>query len=126
MSQIPRISDAEWQVMKTLWEKSPATTVEVVEQLAPSTQWTLKTVLTLLNRLVKKGAVRFEKQGRAYLYYPAVEERDCLREENRNFLDRVYGGALKPMLANFFEEAELSAADIQELKKILDAKGRKK
>jgi len=126
MSQIPKISDAEWQVMKVLWEKSPATTVEVVEVLAPTTKWTLKTVLTLLNRLIKKGALRFEKQGRAYLYFPVVEERDCVREENRNFLDRVYGGSLKPMLAHFFEEANLSSAEVQELKDILDKKGHKK
>lgn len=122
MKETPRISDSEWLVMKALWAKSPLTTVDVVEELEPTTHWKLKTVLTLLNRLVKKGAVSFEKQGRAYLYFPQVEEKECVRAENRSFLDRVYGGALAPMLAHFFQDAELSPDEIQELKDILDAK----
>lgn len=122
MAQLPHISDSEWLVMKVLWEKSPLTTVDVVEALAPSTNWKLKTVLTLLNRLVKKGAVGFDKQGRAYHYFPQVEEKECVRAESQSFLQRVYGGALKPMLAHFVEDAELSPEEIQELKDILEAK----
>ena len=125
MTQTPRISDSEWLVMKVLWAKAPATTIDVVEALAPTTNWKLKTVLTLLNRLVKKGAVGFDKQGRAYLYYPLVQEKACVRAENRSFLQRVYGGSLAPMLARFFEESELTPDEIQELKDILDAKEKK-
>ena len=125
MTETPRISDSEWLVMKILWASSPATTVEVMEALAPTTNWKLKTVLTLLNRLVKKGAVGFDKQGRAYLYHPLVEEAACVRAENRSFLDRVYDGSLAPMLARFFEESKLSPKEIKELKDILDGKGRK-
>jgi len=120
MKKTPRISDSEWLVMKTLWAKSPATTVEVVEALTPSTKWKLKTVLTLLNRLVKKGALGFDKKGRAYHYYPLVEEAACVRAETRSFLRRVHSGSFKPMLAQFLGEAELSEAEIEDLKRILD------
>ena len=119
-----RISEAEWQVMKVLWAQSPATANEVVEQLAESTDWKPKTIKTLLNRLVKKEALGFEKKGRTYHYKPLVSEEECVSAESRSFVERVYGGSLAPMLANLFEDAELSKNEIKELKRILDKKGR--
>ncbi len=124
MTKMPRISDAEWQVMKVIWAKSPITTNEVVEILALTTTWKPKTIMTLLNRLVKKGALGFKKKGRAYHYHPLVEEAEYVKAETRSFFKRVYGGAFKPMLANFLEETELSKEEIVELKRMLD-KGRK-
>ena len=121
-SPIPRISDAEWLVMRALWAKSPATAKEVVTALEPEISWNPKTVLTLINRLVGKGAVGFTKEARSHLYYPKVTERECVREASRSFLDRVYGGAVQPMLAEFVEAAKLSERDIAELRRILDEK----
>jgi BlaI family penicillinase repressor len=121
MKTTPNISDAEWLVMKVLWAKSPGTTVDVVETLEPTTKWKLKTVLTLLNRLVKKGALGFDKKGRAYHYYPLVEEAACVRAETRSFLERVHSGSLKPMLAEFLGEAELSKAEIEDLRSFSQA-----
>ena len=126
MPQTRRISDSEWLVMKVLWEESPLTTTDVVDALEPTTKWKLKTVLTLLNRLVKKGAVGYEKKGRAYHYYPLVGEKECALVEHRSFLQRVYGGSMAPMLAHFIEDRKLSAAEIEELKQILDKKGPKR
>ena len=124
MQDGPRISDAEWLVMQTVWGRSPITAAEVIEALAPATTWKPKTTMTLLNRLVKKGVLGFEKKGRAYHYHPLVEQDECVKAENRSFLQRVYGGALKPMLADFLEEADLSKEDIEELKQMLDEGGR--
>ena len=76
MHHPPPISKAEWIVMKTIWARSSATAAEVVEALEGETSWKPKTIMTLLNRLTKKGALRFEKEGRAYRYYPAVAEAD--------------------------------------------------
>lgn len=123
MQNGPRISDAEWLVMQTVWGRSPITAAEVIEALAPATTWKPKTTMTLLNRLVKKGVLGFEKKGRAYHYYPLVEQDECVKAENQSFLQRVYGGALKPMLADFLEEADLSKEDIEELKQMLDKGG---
>ena len=120
MKNSPKISESEWQVMQVIWKKSPITTNEVVKELTPKSRWKPKTIMTLLNRLVKKGALRFEKDGRAYEYYPLISENECVKAKNRSFLKRVYGGALKPMLADFLEDAELTDQEIAELKSMLD------
>lgn len=123
---VPKIAESEWRVMKILWEKSPITANEIVEQLADSTQWNPKTIKTLLNRLVTKGAIDFNRDGRTYLYYPVLSQSECARLERRSLLSKVYDGALKPMLAAFIQEEHLSQEEIQELKKILDQKQGKK
>ncbi len=122
MSTQPSISDAEWEVMKVLWGESPATAEKVVGVLSPKTGWKPKTVMTLLNRLVKKQAAGYEKKGRAFHYFPLVKEAECVRAESRSFLQRVFGGAVTPMLAQFLQEAKLSKSDIEELKQILEKK----
>jgi len=71
---------------------------------------------------MKKGAVKFEKEGKRYRYYPAIERDECVATERKSFVRRVYGGTTKPMLAAFLEDAELSADDIAELKGILEQK----
>ncbi|WP_432667694.1 BlaI/MecI/CopY family transcriptional regulator [Wukongibacter baidiensis] len=119
---MPQISDSEWKVMKILWTNSPATANEVLENLVKNTNWKSTTVKTLLSRLVKKGAIGFEKRNRTYYYYPLVTEDECVKAESRSFLKRVYGGALKSMIANFLEIQDLSEADIEDLKNILDEK----
>jgi BlaI family penicillinase repressor len=125
MKSLPRISEAEWLVMTVLWSDGPLTANEVVGELARKTEWKPKTIKTLIHRLLKKKAIRFEREGRGYRYYPAVSENECVRQERTSFARRVYGGAMKPMLAEFLEDADLSAEDIADLKKILEQKGRK-
>ena len=122
MKKVPKISESEWMVMRVLWAKSPLTANEVIERLTGKTEWKPKTVKTLIDRLVKKGAVKFEKEGRRHRYYPAVGRAECVATERRSFVRRVYGGTMKPMLAAFLEDAELSADDISELKEILEQK----
>jgi len=111
--------------MRVLWSKSPSTANRIVHALSKKTSWKPKTIKTLINRLVQKKAIDFEKKGREYLYFPVAAEADCVKAESRNFLQRVYGGSLRPMLAAFIEEENLSAEDIKELKKILAKKGGK-
>ncbi len=122
MKKLPKISESEWLVMQVLWSKSSFTANEVVEKLAGKTKWKPKTIKTLITRLMKKGAVKFEKEGRKYRYYPAVSQAECVRMERRSFVRRVYGGTTRPMLAAFLEDAKLSAEDISELRKILEQK----
>jgi len=124
MSTFPRISDAEWHVMQVLWAEAPLSASAIVDALESTTTWNHHTIKTLINRLVAKKALEFHKEGRRHLYYPRVQEADCKREENKSFLRRVYGGAVKPMLAAFIEEEDLSPQDIAELKRILNDKGR--
>ena len=117
------ISDAEWQVMRALWAApGPRTANDVVDAVAAANRWSPRTVKTLLNRLVKKGALRFEAKGKVYWYAPAVAQDDCVRTEARSFLARVFGGDSAAMLVHFVKHTRLSRAEIAELKRILDRK----
>ena len=122
MKKTPRITEAEWLVMRTLWAESPLTAKEVHERLYDSTSWSSLTVKTLINRLYDKGGLRRAKVGRAFEFTPKLAAEDCIRAENRSFLQRVYGGAVKPMLTTLLEEEDLSQQDIDELRAMLDAK----
>lgn len=125
MKKLPRISDAEWLVMQVFWTEGRLTADEVVERLSGEVTWNARTIRTLINRLLTKKALKFEKEGRKYRYYPAASEEQCVRQERRSFVQRVYGGTVTPMLAAFIKEAKLSHQDIEELKRMLDEKGRK-
>ncbi|MCI3923556.1 BlaI/MecI/CopY family transcriptional regulator [Paenibacillus sp. TRM 82003] len=120
MKELPKISDAEWEVMKVLWAQSPMTANVVIEALDGAKEWNPKTVRTLIKRLVEKKAVGYDQDGRNYSYYPLVKETECVRSETQSFLKRVYGGALKPMIVNFLRDEKLSSEDIEELKSILE------
>ncbi|MSU62855.1 MAG: BlaI/MecI/CopY family transcriptional regulator [Pedosphaera sp.] len=123
MKSIPKISETEWEVMRVLWGKSPLAAGEIIEALVAKDQsWHPKTAKTLLNRLVKKRALGYDKEGRAYFYRPLVREADCAMAESESFLDRVFGGSLRPMLAHLVERKKLSPAEIRELKRLLEGK----
>jgi BlaI family penicillinase repressor len=121
MAMIPRISDAEWDVMKVLWERGAAPAADVVAALAGHKDWSPRTVKTLLNRLVRKGALEYEVNGRHYLYRARVARDACVRRETRSFLSRVFDGAAAPSLARFIEAADLSGAELRQLRDMLDA-----
>ena len=72
MNNIPRISDAEWIVMRILWESSPLTANQIVETLSPNTSWNPRTIKTLINRLVKKEAVGAIRKTREFKFFPIV------------------------------------------------------
>jgi BlaI family transcriptional regulator, penicillinase repressor len=122
MKTVPKISETEWEVMKVLWTESPLSAGDVIAKLAARDDWHPKTAKTLLNRLVKKKALGFEKDGRAYLYRPLVREADCVQAVSASFLERVFGGALTPMLAHFVAHKKMSAEEIRDLKRLLDRK----
>lgn len=125
MENIPKISEAEYEIMKVIWEYAPISTNEVVEKLADTNTWSPKTVQTLLSRLVKKGALDYTKKSRVFVYTPLVKEKQYLSEESSSFLKRFYDGALNTMVLNFLEEDKLTNDDIEELKQILEMKQKK-
>ena len=125
MKGTPKISEAEWEVMRVLWIENPLTANMIVEKLTATTHWKATTIRTLINRLAEKRAVGYEKESREYHYYPLVAEAECIRAESHSFLRRVYRGALAPILSAFMENEELSPEDVEELKRILRKKGRR-
>lgn len=114
------ITEAEWAIMELLWEKAPRTSQEIVALLEQGRTWKRATVVTLLARLTAKGALHTEPQGNRFLYTPAVQRSACVAEETRSFLDRLFGGALRPLVAHCAEHHSLTKKDITELKALLD------
>jgi BlaI family penicillinase repressor len=125
MRDLPKISEAEYEVMKIVWEHAPIHTNGVVELLEKTNRWSPKTVQTLLRRLVKKGALSYKKESRSFVYMPLVKEEEYVTGESHSFLNRFYNGALNAMVLNFLDKDKLSKEDIQELRRILDEGQRK-
>jgi BlaI family transcriptional regulator, penicillinase repressor len=118
--KLPRISDAEWIVMKVIWEKGSATANQVVEALETEMHWKPKTIHTLLARLVQKTALEADKTEREYVFHPTLEAKECLHAASRSFLSRFFGGEVAPFLACFLEAERLSPEEIADLKRILE------
>lgn len=114
-----RPSESEMQVLSALWDKAPQTAAELTTRIGKINGWTQATVKTLLARLVQKGAVAAEAEGRRYLYRPAVERADAVGEESQRFVDRLFGGRVSPMIAHLAEREALSDADIAEIEALL-------
>ena len=124
MKKIPDISESEHQVMKVVWKHNPITGTEIINRLMKTTDWKPNTIKTFINRLLNKGAIGYEKSGRGYSYHPLMEEADYYKNESRLFLNRIFGGSLKPMLATMVENDDLSLEDIEELKRRILEKGK--
>ena len=118
---VPAISEAESRVMEVLWRKAPQASEDIVPAVQRGSDWHEKPIRTLLGRLLGKGAVSAEKDGRRYLYAPVLSREQWQSQESRSLLDRVFGGRLSPLLAHFSEHEKLGAKDIAELRKLLDA-----
>ena len=127
MKTIPRISETEWEIMRLVWAKSPINANEIVLQLvAADPSWHPKTARTLLARLVQKKALGYEAQSRAYVYSPLVTQQECLVTASQSFLERFFGGSLKPMLAHFVGQQQLTKKELDELRGLLDSKSEDK
>jgi predicted transcriptional regulator len=113
------ISEAESAVLAVLWDKGPATAEDVAAALADPRGWQDSTVKTLLGRLLKKGAVRAQKDGRRFIYTPALAREEWLSRESESLLNRLYGGRVAPLVAHFSRHRKLSKRDIRELKRLI-------
>lgn len=119
---LPQISDSEFEIMKVIWEKTPVKSRDIIKILTTQKDWTKQTIKTLINRLLKKQAISFKKEGRIYLYYPLIKKEDYLKKERKSFLQKFYDGSLNAMFSNFIKDKELSKSDIDQLKKLLEEK----
>lgn len=119
MRKLPQISEAEFEVMKIVWEYAPINTNEVTEKLTQTTDWSPKTIQTMLKRLVAKKALTYEKQSRVFVYTPLVEKDEYIRQESNSFLKRYYNGNLASMLASYLETDKLSEEEIGALRSLL-------
>lgn len=114
-----RISDAEHAVMEVLWRESPLGAQEVADRIDQARGWSIRTVKTLLSRLLAKGVLVHEEEGRRYLYRPVVERDDFVTRESRRLLDRMFGGSVSPLIAHLAEQDSLTPEDIAEIEALL-------
>ena len=119
MKPIPQISEAESVVMEALWAHSPRSAEDVAAAIGDERAWQESTVKTLLNRLLRKNAVKVLKDGRRYLYSAAITREQWLHSESKGFLDRLFDGRVAPLVAHFSRHRKLSKADLEELKRLI-------
>lgn len=117
--ELPQISEAEFEVMKVVWECAPVSTNEITEHLTQTTSWNPKTIQTMIKRLTTKGALTYEKRGRVFVYSPLVGEEEYIGQESRSFLNRFYQGNLAAMLSSYIEQDKLSEDEINTLRALL-------
>ena len=114
-----RISEAEHAVMEALWQRSPLTAADVCDDVCAERGWSMPTVKTLLSRLVAKGAVATEPDGRRYLYTPLLERTAYVGGESKRLVERLFGGRAAPLFAHLAEAEALSKDDIAEIERLL-------
>ena len=122
MEKLPQISEAEYEIMKILWADYPLSTNEVCQRAQQTQNWKPKTIHTLLSRLSSKCVIAYEQLGRMYYYYPLISQKKYLKQENRHFLNRFYGGKAAPMLSSLLSGDELTDADLNDLYTLIHSK----
>ena len=122
----PKISSAEWDVMSVVWAKAPVTATEVFEALPPGHGWKQKTVNTFLTRLVEKGALKVDRNEKAFVYTARVPREKCVQFESESFLQRVFRGATGDLVKHFCAQGDLTTEQILELEQLLKAKKARK
>jgi BlaI family penicillinase repressor len=118
---VERIAEGEYAVMEVLWEKAPLTAADVADRVPADKGWGLATVKTMLSRLLAKGVLAHEQDGRRYLYRPAIRREDYVAEESGRLLDRMFDGRLTPLVAHLAARDRLTPEDIEEIEALLKA-----
>jgi predicted transcriptional regulator len=114
-----RISDAEHAVMEALWDQSPLSAVDVCDRVCAERGWSMPTVKTLLGRLVAKGVIETEPDGRRFLYTPLVARADYVGSESKRLVERLFGGRAAPLIAHLAESESLTDEDLSEIEALL-------
>ncbi|MEL7491237.1 MAG: BlaI/MecI/CopY family transcriptional regulator [Pseudomonadota bacterium] len=118
MSQ--KITQAEFEIMDALWAEAPLAAADIAGRLKAQTDWSVKTVKTLLTRLVEKGAVAHEEDGRRYLYRPLLSRAAYARTETSSLAQKLFGGRAAPLVAHLAEADGLSADDLNALERLVE------
>lgn len=120
MNIIKRLPDAEFEIMKVIWQKTPpVTTKQIMEDLKSNKNWKPQTVLTMLIRLIEKGFLESKKIGKERNYTPIVTEQEYLQIETGDFMKRYYGNSLGSLVKTLYAGQNLTQEDLQELKEWL-------
>jgi BlaI family transcriptional regulator, penicillinase repressor len=113
------LTEAEWTVIKAVWEIEPATAPAMQEKLFKPTHWTYSTVRTLMDRMVVKGLLRAEKSGKVTLYRTAVTREQAQRGELLYALKHAFNGALTPLVQCLLDTNDVSREDLDQIKQLI-------
>ena len=115
------LTKAEFELMEAVWQTpSPITSNRIKENLANGKAWKATTILTLLGKLIDKNYIQAQKQGKFYEYTILISKEEYLRQETQGFLQKLYQGSLKNMLATLYREDSLTETEIAEMKDWFD------
>lgn len=117
-----KITDAEWEVMRVVWAHGSVTSREIIENLESKMQWKAPTIKTLIGRLVEKGALNTEQEGRKYIYSANIEEREAVGSFTNDIFDRICRKNVGNVIESIIKDHTLSFDDIQRLEEILEMK----
>lgn len=116
------IGEAELEIMKVLWKAGEPVNTQYINDAVESRGWKRTTISTFLARLVEKGALTVEKQGKLYYYKPLISQKDYRKSQTKNLIMSLYNGSVRDFAVSLFEEQTLSCEDIKELKAIFEDK----
>ena len=116
-----KLPDTELKVMQAVWHiDPPASTSAVREELQKERPWNLSALQTLLGRLVRRGFLQTEKQGKSRYYTPLVTEEDYLAEDSRRYFQTWTGGSLRDLVACLYVNHSVTKEDLEELKAFIE------
>jgi BlaI family penicillinase repressor len=116
------LTEAEWSVIKAIWESEPCTAPAIQEKLFKPMGWTYSTVRTLMDRMVAKGVLKARKEGKLTIYNSAVTREQAQHGELFYALKHAFNGALTPMVQCLLESKDLNAAELAQLESLIQAK----
>jgi len=120
MNQQPiELTEAEWAIIKAVWEREPCSAPAVQEALFAETRWTYSTARTMMDRMVAKGLLQAEKQGKMTSYRSAVTREQAQRGELLYTLKHAFNGALTPMVQCLIESGPLDAKELDALEALI-------
>lgn len=115
--KIVKISDAEYEIMEIIWdEEGEVTTSDIIEKLGEDNPWKHTTILTLAKRLVDKNVLKVRKEGRVNYYSPTISKEEYKSYQADDFIEEMYGGSVKSLVASLYNNRKIDKEDIKELK----------
>lgn len=120
--QETQISPSEWEVMRVVWTSNPITSKEISNILNEKKDWKLATTKTLIGRLVKKGMLSAEPNGRKFEYSPIVTEEKSVEEATESLLSQVCTKKVGSTIQVMLENSTLSLDDLETLEEVIQLK----
>ena len=114
-----KISGAESQIMEALWRCGPLTPDGIIAEVGEAQGWAPGTVKTLITRLLRKKAIEGRREPEGYFYRPLITRESYVQSESQSLVDRLFGGEVAPLVANFAEHRALTPKDLELLKQLI-------